>query len=69
MKFHPKALWAVAAFILVLAIATKLTMVSVAAVVVAGVILEFLTWPGTFGRDDKQKKPRRSGGPRLYSGI
>jgi len=68
VKFHRKGLWALAAFILLLVVATEQTTLSIVAVVAAGVVLELLTWRGAFGRRDKSAKSPRPEGPTLYSG-
>ena len=49
MKFNPKALWALVAFILVVVVAAGQTALSIGAVVAAGVALEIVTWRGAFG--------------------
>ena len=69
MRFHRKALWTLAAFILVLVAATDQAKIGIVAVAVAGIVLELLTWRGVFGRRDKSAKDRKPTRPRVLSSI
>ncbi len=69
MKFHKNGLWALAAFILLLVVATGQTAMTIGAVVAASIVLELLTWRGVFGRGDRSKRRRRPDGSRLLSGV
>jgi hypothetical protein len=56
MSFNATALWSLAAFVLLMAIATGEVAIGIGAVVAATVIVELLTWVGALGGPKDERR-------------